>query len=424
MRGMRRPPASAEPEDAPALEAAPTAESPREAPTGLDRLRRYTWWTSAGLVYGMGAAFVVLIFVTEPALPLAVVAGVGTACGSVASARLVNRRLVAIAGRGAAGDDEVPVHLLATAISGAVVVVVAAQWATGGPAAWGIIPGLVVGGIAVSVPRRLRVVVVLGGALAATAVAIAARYVATGEVDLPGTAVGTAVVAWLGAGLVFGVWSWEVVDRLDRARRLEGELAVADERLRFAADLHNIQGHHLQVIALESELATRLAEADPSAAGAHMLEAHEHARAALDDTRAVVQGYRRVSLGAELANGARVLAAAGIDGRLDNGVESAADDVPEPARHLLGLVVREATTNVLRHSRADQARLALEVDAETARLQMHNNGAGANGAAPGTGLATLAERLWAAGGALDWGREGEWFTVIARVPLAGERSAR
>ena len=119
------------------------------------------------------------------------------------------------------------------------------------------------------------------------------------------------------------LWGWEVAARLERARRLSAELAVADERLRFAADLHDIQGHHLQVIALKSELAARLARTDPARAAAEMEEVQRLAAKALDDTRAVVQGYRRTSLDEEIANATRVLAAAGIDARMK--VEPAAD---------------------------------------------------------------------------------------------------
>lgn len=217
---------------------------------------------------------------------------------------------------------------------------------------------------------------------------------------------------------------WQLLVRLEGARRLEGELAVAEERLRFAADLHDIQGHHLQVIALESELASRLAASHPAAAAAHMTEAEGQARQALADTRRIVQGYRKASLAAELSNATRVLAAAGIDGRLGRDAQDAANDVAEPGRHLLGLVVREATTNVLRHSTADQARLALTVEGDTARLEVANNGATATGEAArrdGTGLATLAERLHAAGGTLEWEHGDDWFTLTASIPVRQEQ---
>lgn len=66
--------------------------------------------------------------------------------------------------------------------------------------------------------------------------------------------------------------------------------------------------------------------------------------------------------------------------------------------------------------------MELDVDDEWAHLQVANDGAAAPGNEPGTGLATLSERLDAVGGRLVWGRDGEWFRVEARIPV-GERAA-
>ena len=228
-----------------------------------------------------------------------------------------------------------------------------------------------------------------------------ARRVAEGRVDATALANQVLLVIAVAGGLVVARWFWQLVHHLERTRHLEAELAVADERLRFAADLHDVQGHHLQVIALQSELATRLAPTDPDAAATQMRQVHEHARTALTQTRDVVHGYRRTPLGDELANATRVLEAAGIDGRLDHGTTTHAATVGEPGRQLLGLVVREATTNILRHSNARRARLALDVDGHDTWLQVHNDGAdNPPDHTPGTGLTGLADRLADAGGQL------------------------
>lgn len=393
------------PPDAPV----PTSEGD---PTGLTRFRRMIWWSSVGLVYALGAFVVVGIAVAEPFGPVSLVGAAGAGIGAWVSGRLLGLRL---SGHGDPSVPELPRGPASVGVVAALAVVVVGQWQAD-PPTWSIIPGVVTGGIAVSVPRRHRMGVVVGGASVAMAVAIATRLLVVGSVDLPETVVDAVLVGMIGLALISALWSWDVVERLDRARRLEARLAVADERLRFAADLHDVQGHHLQVIALESELATRLTESDPEAAGTHMQQVHEQALAALDETRDLVHGYRHTSLGAELANATRVLESAGIDGRLNHGAEEAASSIPEAGRHVLSMVVREATTNVLRHSHAGQARLALEVDPDWARLQIRNDGAGPVTQPPGTGLVTLAERLDSAGGTLDWGRDGKWFTVTARVP--------
>ncbi|MCK2217039.1 histidine kinase [Actinomadura sp. ATCC 31491] len=279
---------------------------------------------------------------------------------------------------------------------------------------WALAPATMVSVGATFLPARRRWIAIAAAALAAGLVGgLADGWRPVSAAFPPGLVL---FVAWTTLGLL---WSWDVAARLNEARRLSAELAVRDERLRFAADLHDIQGHHLQVIALKSELAARLAETNPRRAAAEMRHVQALAADALRDTRAVVQGYRRTTLEAELANAAKVLAAAGIEAGLTTG--PAAGALPAAARHLLGLVVREATTNVLRHSRARRADVAYELAGGTARLRMSNDGAPPAPADPGgTGLRGLAERLAAAGGELSWGQSGDRFTVEARVPAPDE----
>ncbi|WP_306210139.1 sensor histidine kinase [Actinoplanes sp. RD1] len=148
------------------------------------------------------------------------------------------------------------------------------------------------------------------------------------------------------AALLAQLWVQQVAERADQARRG----AVTAERDRFAAELHDIQGHTLQVIVLKSELAARLAGADPGRAAAEMRQVETLAREALRDTREVVHGYRPVSLTDEIANAARILAAAGVQCHTPSSIHVS----PEHER-LLALLVREATTNMLRHSTATRA---------------------------------------------------------------------
>jgi two-component system sensor histidine kinase DesK len=143
---------------------------------------------------------------------------------------------------------------------------------------------------------------------------------------------------------------------------------------------------------------------------------------ALRDTRAVVLGYRRTTLDEEIANATKVLAAAGIDARAAAVDTTGGPPEPDAARHLLGLVMREATTNVLRHSRARHAEVEYRLDDGHARLRVSNDGADEPPPAPGpsgTGLAGLAERLGGAGGDLTWEHQGGRFVLTATLPVAG-----
>ncbi len=423
------------PDDRQGADRPPAAGPPTDAGADLDRQRRQTRWSSLGIVYALGALGVAAIAATAPLGPVAVLAVVAAVGGSLATGRLVDRRIAVTTATPGPGKDAVEIRLVVLSVAAGLVYAVLAQFAEaalspdapgGREGSWFAVPAVANVAAVVVLARRRWVVSALLGGLVAAVVAAAAGFAAFGEVAWGWYAVEGALVAGIGIGARAELRRWELVVRLEHARRLESELAVAQERLRFASDLHDIQGHHLQVIALKSELATRLAASDAAAAAAHMTEVGDHARQALADTRSVVQGYRKAPLGGELTNATRVLAAAGIDGRLDKDAQGAADDVGEPARHLLGLVVREATTNVLRHSHADQARIVLSVEGDTAQLEVRNNGATATGEAAsrgGTGLGALADRLRAAGGALEWEHEDDWFTVTARIPAVQGQSS-
>lgn len=205
--------------------------------------------------------------------------------------------------------------------------------------------------------------------------------------------------------LVTSLWMWEVVRKLDEARHLAAELAVAQERLRFAADLHDIQGHHLQVIALKAELAERTLASDPAHAGAQVSEIRLIAKEAMEETRSLVAGLREVALSAELENASEVLTLSGAECEL----EIAGSPTGADARRVLAFAVREATTNILRHSNASAAAIVLAPTRGGFELSITNDGVGdAQPSSGGSGISGLRERVAAIGGTVDTsvGRSG------------------
>ena len=145
------------------------------------------------------------------------------------------------------------------------------------------------------------------------------------------------------------------------------ELAVQEERNRFARDLHDILGHSLTVITVKAELAGRLIAANPERAAAEVADVESLARAALADVRAAVAGYRELSLAGELVSARAALQAAEIKADLPTTI----DEVPEENRELFAWVVREGVTNVVRHSGAKRCtiRLSASADRGTRRRQ-------------------------------------------------------
>lgn len=210
----------------------------------------------------------------------------------------------------------------------------------------------------------------------------------------------------------------ETVAELQQARAEIARLAVESERLRFARDLHDTLGHALSAIAVKSELARKLVHRDADRTEEELADIEQVARQALQDVRDTVTGYRSRSLPEELDGALEVLKAAGIS----CSVEGPDESFPVEAGSLLAWVVREAATNVVRHSRAAGCRVRLRRDGRTAELEVTDDGVGtAPGGPPGAGghgLAGLAERVAGAGGTLTAGpRPGGGFQVLARVPL-------
>ncbi|WP_181763528.1 sensor histidine kinase [Streptomyces albidus (ex Kaewkla and Franco 2022)] len=391
---------------------------------GLTSLRRYTWWT----VPGMTACVLVVIvgaWVLDGDVTPWVRGLVATALvvEAVASVVLLSRRLAMLPVTDAHPGGPPAAWLIAAGAAGVVLAVFPLALRNYG--LWAVGPAVLVAIVATYLSPHVRRLLIAGAVLLALLPGSAVSLV-EGDGELMYAALFPAGLVAFTSWVTLGpLWAWDTARRLDEARLLEGESAVKDERLRFAADLHDIQGHHLQVIALKSELAARLVEVDPARAAAEMKEVRRLSADALSDTRAVVQGYRRTTLDEEITNATRVLAAADIDARTAVDPAAVATDLAEPARHLLGLVMREATTNVLRHSRARHAEVDFRVADDFVRLRVSNDGADElpRVLEEGTGLRTLAERLAAAGGALTWEHVEDRFVVTASLPVEAPNSA-
>ncbi|MEU7868678.1 sensor histidine kinase [Dactylosporangium sp. NPDC049140] len=208
-----------------------------------------------------------------------------------------------------------------------------------------------------------------------------------------------------------------LVAELRETREALAEAAVADERLRFSRDLHDLLGHTLSVIVVKAEVVRRIAERDPAAAAAQAADIEQVGRRALVEIREAVTGYRETGLTAELARAKGALTAAGIAAD----VVRTADPLPDAADRLLAWVVREAATNIIRHSGASRCEIAVTLTDEAAVLTVTDNGDFAPSSpapAAGNGLRGLGERLGNAGGTLETGgRPDGGFALTARLPL-------
>lgn len=218
--------------------------------------------------------------------------------------------------------------------------------------------------------------------------------------------VGTFFIA---AVILVSEQAWSIVRRLERARETEAELAVARERVRFAGDLHDIQGHSLHVIKLKAALAGRVLHTDPDRAEAELDEIRRLADDTITETRSLAYARYELNLAAELENAKRLGEAAGI------AVDARFDDEPEVSPHpLLAQVLREATTNLLRHARPHQ----VTITASPRAVEVTNDGVAVDEDRPLSGLARLRERVEDVGGTLRIEHPPGRFIVSARIDPA------
>ena len=268
---------------------------------------------------------------------------------------------------------------------------------------------------AIGLARPVHAFVWAGGSVAAVLLIGAAHGLPAG--DITPTALITALA---GASAIAFVHFVRLVEELRRTQRELARTVVERERLRFAQDLHDLLGHTLSLIVVKAEVVRRLTPADPLRAAAEAADIERIGRTALAEVREAVTGYRGHGFGRELSNARTVLGEVGID------VTVTGDglDLDEDADDAFRWVLREAVTNVLRHSRATRCAIAVATDDEGAALTVSDNGVGGD-PRPGTGLRGLAERLDRAGGTLRLdAAPGGGLRLTARVPAARPAAVR
>ncbi|MFM6851601.1 MAG: sensor histidine kinase [Terrabacter sp.] len=219
---------------------------------------------------------------------------------------------------------------------------------------------------------------------------------------------------WVVAIIVFAVGSMTAAIRLmsergEQYQAMSRELALVAERERVARDVHDVLGHSLTVVTVKAELAERLVDLDPQRAKGELAEIQALSRQALAEIRETVGGLRQARLDSELVSARTALAGAGIQAHVP------ADTAAVDPRHrtVLAWVLREATTNVVRHSDADACWVELDSD----RLTVRDDGRGLGGRPEGNGIRGLRERVEAAGGHLSVETGGEGHGTVLEVRL-------
>ena len=204
---------------------------------------------------------------------------------------------------------------------------------------------------------------------------------------------------------LLSAWTLNIAKQLDRARITESALQVSEERLRFAQELHDTLGQRLAAISVKTELARALAARGDDRLDAELAELQSLAQASVAEMHDVVEGYRTVNLSTEITGSRQLLESAGIA----LSVEGDPTALPEPLRETAAWLVREATTNVVKHADATWVRLTLTPD----QVTVANDGA-VRDIERLSGLAGIRRRAEPSGASLVVERDGNLFTVTLR----------
>jgi signal transduction histidine kinase len=240
---------------------------------------------------------------------------------------------------------------------------------------------------------------------------------------------GAFVVAFNVAGLVLAglvvyglTWMLRTLVELEATRRQLAEARVAQERLRYARDLHDLLGLSLSGIALKSEHAQRMVVSDPDRAAEALEEIAATARTTLGDVRSIASGVRELCLLDESRYARSLLAAADIEVQM----ELHDGELPVPVGTALATVLREGVTNVLRHSSGRACGISMWRHDGDVCLEIVNDGVLPKASATqlGSGIANLSARIEALGGNLRAAQEPDGnFRLQALVPIGPARVA-
>ena len=225
----------------------------------------------------------------------------------------------------------------------------------------------------------------------------------------------------------------KLMRELAKAREAETMLAANEERLRLARDMHDLTGQSLSMITLKSELAERLLRRLPEGpdrdrVAEEIQQVAAVSRQTLHDIREAISGYRRPTLAVEIITARTALESAGITPHDDPALTLLSGTFGPDAEAALAWCLREAVTNVIRHSGARNCFIGLTRRDGTLALEVRDDGRGARpaveadgsaGSVPplsGTGLHGMSERLCAVGGSLELRPDASGFCLVARVP--------
>lgn len=210
--------------------------------------------------------------------------------------------------------------------------------------------------------------------------------------------------------------------QLEDAQKRISRYIIIEERERIARDLHDTLGQKLSLIGLKSDLASRLIEKNPEAAKNEINDINQTARSVLKEVRELVTNMRGTKLEEELFRVKQILLAAQIDCKVSGTAELV--KTPLLVENVLSMCLKEAVTNVVKHSNATSCSISIKQSAKETLLKVHDNGTGLvleKDWSRGHGLRGIKERLEFVNGSFDIHTKNG-TTLNIRVPNVIQQS--
>lgn len=203
------------------------------------------------------------------------------------------------------------------------------------------------------------------------------------------------------------LWTIRLMLKAHRARFLEAQLRVSEERNRFAQDLHDTLGQNLAAMSIKTQLALKLAQRGDARLTDELAQLHSLIGTTVESMRTVAGSYRSPEPDTELSSATALLEEAGINVEVTGSPDLLRTDIREVAAWFL----RETSTNVLRHSFATDVAITLQPN----RLSVTNN-APHPATRTGSGLDNLRRRAAAVGGSVQVDRTATSYTTTLELP--------
>ncbi|MCG7376616.1 sensor histidine kinase [Paenibacillus sp. ACRSA] len=208
--------------------------------------------------------------------------------------------------------------------------------------------------------------------------------------------------------------------QLENANKRLDDLVKMEERQRIARDLHDTLGQKLSLIGLKTDLAKRLLRMNPDQAEIELNDLRQTASTALKEVREMVTTMRGTQLVDELFRAEQILKAASIEFVLEGNPKL--QDTSQLNENVLGMCLKEAVTNVVKHSQATECTIRLQETPSANILTVQDNGVGIERTRKqdrrGTGILGMKERLEFVNGCLDVqsGEDMEGTRIAIQVP--------